>query len=93
MIREVDAVYENGVLRPLEPLPFDEAQRVRITVSDSVASTASSLDQLIDRDLLAEVRAEVDRMQYHPTIDEVREALAPIKGNMSDVVIEERGEY
>jgi predicted DNA-binding antitoxin AbrB/MazE fold protein len=28
----VEAVYENGVLKPSEPLPFKEHEKVRITV-------------------------------------------------------------
>lgn len=28
----IDAVYEDGVLKPIEPLPLREHQRVRITV-------------------------------------------------------------
>ena len=32
MVISVDAIYENGVLRPLEPLPFVDEARVRITV-------------------------------------------------------------
>jgi predicted DNA-binding antitoxin AbrB/MazE fold protein len=28
----VEAVYENGVLRPAEPLPFPEHERVRVTI-------------------------------------------------------------
>ena len=31
---EVDATYQNGVLRPDKPLPLPEQQRVRITVHD-----------------------------------------------------------
>ncbi|MBI4906839.1 MAG: antitoxin family protein [Acidobacteria bacterium] len=93
MIRELDAVYENGVLRPLEPLPLYEAQKVHITVSDFPVVTTRPLERLIDQRLLAEVRAEVAVMQRHPAIDEVRAALSPIKGNMSEVVVEERGEY
>lgn len=38
-----DAVYENGILRPLEPLPFTESQRVRIIVSD--VSQDTGIDQ------------------------------------------------
>ncbi|HMC89730.1 MAG TPA: antitoxin family protein [Gemmataceae bacterium] len=30
----VDAVYENGVLRPTEPLPLKELDRVQITIHD-----------------------------------------------------------
>jgi predicted DNA-binding antitoxin AbrB/MazE fold protein len=28
----IDAVFENGVLRPLQPLPLADQQRVRVTV-------------------------------------------------------------
>jgi predicted DNA-binding antitoxin AbrB/MazE fold protein len=28
----VEAVYENGVLRPVQPLPLDERQKVQVTV-------------------------------------------------------------
>jgi predicted DNA-binding antitoxin AbrB/MazE fold protein len=28
----VEAIYENGVLKPVEPLPFKEHERVRVTV-------------------------------------------------------------
>jgi predicted DNA-binding antitoxin AbrB/MazE fold protein len=34
MIRELEAVYERGVLRPLEPLALAEHQRVRLTLED-----------------------------------------------------------
>ncbi|HET6573299.1 MAG TPA: antitoxin family protein [Fimbriiglobus sp.] len=29
----VEAVYENGVLRPSEPLPWNDGERVRVAVS------------------------------------------------------------
>jgi predicted DNA-binding antitoxin AbrB/MazE fold protein len=29
----VEAVYENGVLRPSEPLPWKDGERVRVTVN------------------------------------------------------------
>lgn len=34
MKREFNAVFENGILRPLEPVPFAERQRVVLTVHD-----------------------------------------------------------
>jgi len=34
MVRQLDAVYEQGVLRPLEPLALSEHQRVRLTVDE-----------------------------------------------------------
>ena len=33
-VRHLDAVYEHGVLRPLEPLALSEHQRVRLTVDE-----------------------------------------------------------
>ncbi len=88
MTREVEAVYENGVLRPLEPLPLNESQRVRIVVSELTPAQG-----LLDQTVLAEARAEVAIMQFKPTIEEVRQALSPIRGCMSEVVIDERGDY
>jgi predicted DNA-binding antitoxin AbrB/MazE fold protein len=32
MTLTVEAVYENGVLKPTQPLPLDEHQRVRLTI-------------------------------------------------------------
>ena len=34
MVRHLEAVYEGGVLRPLEPLALGEHQRVRLTVEE-----------------------------------------------------------
>src|SRR5437763_956302 len=33
MTHEVEAIYEDGVLKPLEPLPLEERQRVSLTVN------------------------------------------------------------
>jgi predicted DNA-binding antitoxin AbrB/MazE fold protein len=34
MVRQLEAVYERGLLRPLEPLSLNERQRVRLTLDD-----------------------------------------------------------
>ena len=34
MVRKTEAIFENGVLTPTEPLPLAEHQRVRITVEE-----------------------------------------------------------
>lgn len=42
----VEAVYENGVLKPIRPLPLKEQEKVQVTVQtavDLVRSTAGSL--------------------------------------------------
>jgi predicted DNA-binding antitoxin AbrB/MazE fold protein len=38
----VDAVYENGVLKPAEPLPLREHEKVRITVKPAVSHVRRS---------------------------------------------------
>ena len=35
MTQSLQAVYEKGVLRPLEPLSLEEHQQVTVTVADS----------------------------------------------------------
>ena len=44
MVRQLDAVFEQGILRPLEPLALSEHQRVRLTLeeNDSPQSWESS---------------------------------------------------
>ena len=38
MTKQVEVVYEGGVLRPLEPLPFAEQQHLIVTVTDQTPS-------------------------------------------------------
>src|SRR6266478_2713196 len=83
MAREIDAIYENGVLRPLEPLDLEEQQRVRITIDDG-----DPLADLLDTEFMewCARKAAGDV----PSIEEVRQMLSKIKGSMADVVIAER---
>jgi predicted DNA-binding antitoxin AbrB/MazE fold protein len=45
MTTQLHAVYENGVLRPLQPLPLAEHQCVTISISDETAGGEAVLDQ------------------------------------------------
>ena len=38
MSQHFDAIFENGVLKPLEPLHLPEQSRVKVTVEDATAS-------------------------------------------------------
>jgi len=37
------AIYENGVLRPLSPLPLAEGARVEVTVTDEASSSVAEI--------------------------------------------------
>ncbi len=59
MTLTVDAIYEDGVLKPTGPLPFEEHERVTITVQPAIslarktagmvpwAGDATTLEQLV----------------------------------------------
>ena len=49
MVRQLDAVYEQGVLRPLEPLTLPEHQRVRVTVEDQAAPQKGTTPPINER--------------------------------------------
>jgi predicted DNA-binding antitoxin AbrB/MazE fold protein len=42
MTLTVEAIYENGVLKPLQPLPLKEREKVRITVKPAVGRVRRS---------------------------------------------------
>jgi predicted DNA-binding antitoxin AbrB/MazE fold protein len=44
MARVVDAIYENGMLKPLETLDLPEHQRVRITIHEPLESLEETLE-------------------------------------------------
>ncbi len=87
MDRQVDAIYENGVLRPLEPLNLEEKQRVRITVSNG--DNKEPLADLLDTEFMERCARESSEA---PGIETVRQMLSKIKGSMADVIISERNE-
>jgi predicted DNA-binding antitoxin AbrB/MazE fold protein len=71
MTKRIEAVYSNGVLRPVEDLGLTEGQRVRLTVE--------LVDEPVDRAAaIANLRAAVTDMQFRssgplPTRDELHE--------------------
>ncbi|HEY2414994.1 MAG TPA: antitoxin family protein [Pirellulaceae bacterium] len=40
----IDATYEDGVLKPAEPLPFAEGTRVRVTIEKLIFPDGSLVD-------------------------------------------------
>jgi predicted DNA-binding antitoxin AbrB/MazE fold protein len=73
MIKTIEAIYRDGVLEPLEALPLQQDQRVRITVE--VASQAPDADR---RAALERLFAGIASMNFRsegplPTREELHE--------------------
>lgn len=83
MTRILQAVYENGVLRPLEPLALKENQQVTVTVAEQ--DDGDWLDTAFLRYLEGQADESV-------TLEQVRCALAKIPGSMVDDFRRERDE-
>ena len=81
MIQQLEAVWQGGVLRPLQTLDLQENQKVSLTVQ------ATADEELLDTDYIRYCEANAD---YSITLEEVRKALASIPGSMTDDFIEER---
>lgn len=81
----IEAIYENGVLHPLEPLMLAERQKVTVTISD-----ASDLPS--NHPLLVSPAEWSHAADDDIDLDEVRQALSTIRGALSEAVIEERRE-
>ena len=85
MQKAFEAVYENGVLRPLERLPLTHLQHVLVTISDLPAVAA---------DVAGYFEPAEWEAAHHDQISlaEVRRALSSISGSLSDAVIVSREE-
>jgi predicted DNA-binding antitoxin AbrB/MazE fold protein len=83
MEKTVQAVYEGGVLRPLEPVPLEDRQEVTVTISDE-----GSIPR--DHPLVASSDEWASAAGDHISLDEVRRALSTIRGSLSETIIDER---
>lgn len=81
----IEAIYDNGVLRLLTPVPFADQERVKLTVIDD-----DDEEELFDRDYARHYSKPVDPTITH---EEVRKALSTIKGSMDEAIDEIRGEW
>jgi predicted DNA-binding antitoxin AbrB/MazE fold protein len=86
MHERIEVVYENGVLRPLGPLPdqLHEHQRYTVTIETPVPREAR-----LDAVCLAAAQRDAD-----PTVslEEVRQILAKVPGTLAEAVWAEREE-
>jgi len=79
MKKSVEAIYEDGVFRPLEPVDLPDHQRVQVSVADE--------DEWLDRDYIQWAASQV---QGTVSLDDVRKALAKIPGSLTADFIAER---
>lgn len=91
----VAAVYEDGMFRPLEPLPLDLPEHTRVHLSVEMDTSTTITDQKL-RAILASVGLELFEMPtdgLRPVSNEEREALgkrAKLGRPLSEIIIEER---
>jgi predicted DNA-binding antitoxin AbrB/MazE fold protein len=83
----VNAVYEKGMLRPLQPLDLAENERVVVTITQSTSS--SSLAEP-ETDYILRLRRQLVHAEPAPGLEEVRRRLAQIPGSMTADFIAER---
>ena len=78
MQKIVHAIFEDGILRPLEPLTLPDKSSVLVTIEPDDVSAFFTEAELAD--------AKADTV----TLAEVRAALSSIQGSLSDAVIQSR---
>jgi predicted DNA-binding antitoxin AbrB/MazE fold protein len=84
---QVDAVYENGVLRPLQPLDLKAHEHVLVSIVTVAAPNRSSLAV----DYIETIKKELRDSDRAPRKEEVRRRLAKIPESMAAELIAERG--
>ena len=77
---QVDAVYQNGILRPLQPLHLPENERVVVTVS-SVSNTLGFGQ--VDTEYVEGLVQRLAGAESAPGLQEVRRRLSKIPGSMA----------
>lgn len=97
MSRVISAVYENGILRPLAPLPFGEKETIRLQVLPETANETEELIQILTYSGLMLPQS----LKKYPTPPDpvskkerlrIAEILGQVPGKpLSEIIIEERG--
>ncbi len=92
----ITAVYERGVLRPLQPMDLQEHQTVRLQVLPEISDDVERvIHALIEDGLLT---PPLGHSEIPPPSEEERRQLAKTLARMpgkppSEIIIEERGEW
>ena len=81
----IQAIYENGAFRPLEPVSLKENERVTLTIE----TCDSGFGDVLDEEFLAHLAPEGDDSV---SLEEVRQALAKYTGSLADDICADRDE-
>lgn len=84
-----DAVYEKGVLRPLQPLSLTEHEHVIVSIAKATNTPARSS---LDIDYIQRLKQELHDEEPMPGLEEVRRRLSRIPGSMADEIVAARGD-
>lgn len=87
MTRQLEAVFQGGVLRPLQPLGLLENQKVSLTITTLPAALDAA--DYLDTDLHRYCESRADDSI---TLEQVRKELASISGSIADDIIADREE-
>ena len=84
MTQQIDAVFEHGVLRPLQPLRLAEQAKVKVMVSEPED------ESWMDVEFMDSCATDSDSVIR---LEDVRATLAKISGSMDSAIDETRGEW
>jgi len=85
MEKRLQAIYQNGVLRPLQALPLKEEQQVTVTLTDPVLSGDEVAGYFSPEEWAEALQDEI-------SLEEVRQAMSTMSGSLSEAVIALRQE-
>jgi len=91
MNQRIDAIFENGVFRPEEPVNIANGERVSLNVESKTepVDDLSDVADLLDFEFMESCRRKAGRA---PSLEEVRKALSVVQGSLADRISEERDE-
>ena len=87
----IDAIFENGVFRPSEPVNMAEGERVSLVVSPrhDNCKEATDVSDLLDREFTESCQT---RGEIAPSVEEIRHMLKSITESIADRLASERDE-
>lgn len=62
MSQQIDAIFDNGFFRPLEPLALPDQSRVKLTVEAGLPAAPQSQTYATEADVLAKQQAALEEM-------------------------------